>query len=130
MPRRKTRQIRKSKEADLTSKNEIKEQSSDVASTLDQIKDQEGVIGYILRADTSAAVDFKDPSKIIDYAILSSSALESAEKVSTAFKLGKIDSIVLECNDLKALLVTVGDHRVSVFMEKTVDHKSICNELV
>lgn len=130
MPRKKIKQIGKLEKADLTSKNETKEQSSDLASILDEIKAQKGVIGYILRADTSAAVDMKDPSKIIDYAILSSSALESAEKISTAFKLGKIDSIVVECSDLKALLVTVGDHRVSVFMEKTMDHKSIYNELM
>jgi predicted regulator of Ras-like GTPase activity (Roadblock/LC7/MglB family) len=130
MPRKKIQQIEKSEQADLTSKNKTKEQSSDLASTLDEIKAQKGVIGYILRADTSAAVDMKDPSKIIDYAILSSSALESAEKISTAFKLGKIDSIVVECIDLKALLVTVGDHRVSVFMKKSMDHRSIYNELM
>jgi len=110
-------------------KAEAKDQVSDLRSTLDKIKAKEGVIGYILRASTSAAVDIKDPSKIIDYAVLSASALESAESLSEAFGLGKLSNIVVEGKDLKVLLLSVGEHRISVFMEKNVDHNPIFKEL-
>ena len=56
---------------------------------LEEIKNSEGVIGYILRNSTSAAIDLKDPSKIIDYAVLSSSALEASEELSELFNLGE-----------------------------------------
>jgi len=42
-------------------------------ANLEEIKTYDGVVGYILRNSTSAAIDLKDPTKIIDYAILSSS---------------------------------------------------------
>jgi predicted regulator of Ras-like GTPase activity (Roadblock/LC7/MglB family) len=110
-------------------KAEVKEQVTDLRIVLDRIKAKEGVIGYILRASTSAAVDIKDPSKIIDYAVLSTSALESGESLSETFGLGKVSNIIVEGKDLKVLSLTIGEHRVSVFMEKNVDHNSIYKEL-
>jgi len=110
-------------------KAEVKEHATDLRMVLDRVKAKEGVIGYILRASTSAAVDIKDPSKIIDYAVLSTSALESGESLSETFGLGKVSNIIVEGKDLKVLSLTIGEHRVSVFMEKNVDHNSIYKEL-
>lgn len=129
MPRKKTPQVETAEQIELAPEVEVKEQVADLRSVLDKIKAKEGVIGYILRASTSAAVDIKDPSKIIDYATLSASTLESAESLSEAFELGKLSNIVVESNDLKILLLTIGEHRISVFMEKNVDHNSIYKEL-
>jgi len=127
--KKKVPQIETAEQIDWAPKAEVKEQVADLRTALDEIKAREGVIGYILRASTSAAVDIKDPTKIIDYAVLSASALESAESLSEAFELGKLSNIVVESNDLKILLVTIGEHRISVFMEKNVDHNSIYKEL-
>ena len=127
--KKKVPQIETAEQIDWAPKAEVKEQIADLRSVLDRIKAREGVIGYILRASTSAAVDIKDPSKIIDYAVLSASALESAESLSEAFELGKLSNIVVESKDLKILLLTIGEHRISVFMEKNVDHYSIYKEL-
>jgi predicted regulator of Ras-like GTPase activity (Roadblock/LC7/MglB family) len=127
--RKKAPQIQTVEQSDWTPKTEVKEQVADLRTVLDKIKAREGVIGYILRASTSAAVDIKDPSKIIDYAVLSASALESAESLSEAFGLGKLSNIIVEGKDLKILLVTIGEHRISLFMEKNVDHNSIYKEL-
>jgi len=129
MPRKKVQQIETSEQVEWTPKTEAKEPLADLRTVLENIKAREGVIGYILRAETSASVDIKDPSKIIDYAVLSASALESVESLSEAFGLGKIYNIVVEGKDLKVLLLTVGEQRVSVFMEKGVDHDLICKEL-
>ena len=110
-------------------KVEAKEPRTDVRSRLEHIKSREGVIGYILRASTSASVDLKDPSKIIDYAILSAAALESGESLSRGFSLGKINSILLEGKDVKILSMTVGEQKLSVFMEKNVNHNSVYRDL-
>lgn len=127
--KKKMPQVETAEQIEWAPKAEVGEQIADMRSVLDKIKAREGVIGYILRASTSAAVDIKDPSKIIDYAALSASTLESAESLSEAFELGKLSNIVVEGNDLKILLVTIGEHRISVFMEKNVDHNSIYREL-
>jgi len=127
--KKKVPQVETTEQIDWAPKAEGKEQVADMRTVLDRIKAREGVIGYILRASTSAAVDIKDPSKIIDYAVLSASALESAESLSEAFGLGALSNIVVEGKDLKVLLVTIGEHRISVFLEKNVDHNSIHKEL-
>jgi len=127
--KKKVPQVETAEQVEWAPKTEVKAQVTDPRTLLDKIKAREGVIGYILRASTSAAVDIKDPSKIIDYAVLSTSALESAESLSEAFELGEITNIVVEGKDLKILLLTIGEHRISVFMEKNVDHNSIYKEL-
>jgi len=127
--KKKVPQVETAEQIDWAPKAEVKEQIADLRAVLDRIKGREGVVGYILRASTSAAVDIKDPSKIIDYAVLSASALESAESLSEAFGLGKLNNIVVEGKDLKILLVTIGEHRISIFMEKNVDHNLIYKEL-
>lgn len=128
--KKKVAQIETTEQVEWAPKIEVKEQRADVRSLLDKLKTREGVIGYILRAATSASVDIKDPSKIIDYAVLSASALESAESLLEAFGLGNVNSIVVEVKDLKVLMLNVGEHRISVFMEKNVDHEPIYRELL
>jgi len=127
--KKKIPQTETTEQVDWAPKAEVKDKVADLRMVLDRIKAREGVIGYILRASTSAAVDIKDPSKIIDYAVLSTSALESAESLAEAFELGEISNIVVEGKDLKILLLAISEHRISVFMEKNVDHNAIYKEL-
>ena len=127
--KKKIPQIETPVQVDWAPEIEVKEQRVDLRAKLERIKAREGVIGYILRAQTSASVDINDPSKIIDYAVLSASVLESVESLLDAFTLGKICNIVVAGSKLKVLLLTVGEHTVSVFMEKNVNHESICKEL-
>jgi hypothetical protein len=127
--KKKIPQIETPAQVDWAPEIEVKEQRVDLRAKLERIKAREGVIGYILRAQTSASVDINDPSKIIDYAVLSASVLESVESLLDAFTLGKICNIVVAGSKLKVLLLTIGEHTVSVFMEKNVNHESICKEL-
>jgi len=113
----------------MPTKSEPQEQIQNLRQNLEDIKTREGVLGYILRASTSAAVDIKDPSKIIDYATLSATVLESGEKISNIFNLGEIKTILLEGTDAKILSVIIGDRRLSIFMEKNVDHNTIYEDL-
>jgi len=102
---------------------------SNLRASLEEIKTYEGVIGYILRNSTSAAIDLNDPTKIIDYAILSSSALDASEEFSGLFNLGDVRQIIVEGKDVKVLSFAVGENKISIFMEKNADREKILRKL-
>jgi predicted regulator of Ras-like GTPase activity (Roadblock/LC7/MglB family) len=103
---------------------------NDLRSKLEEIKTYDGVIGYILRNSASASIDLKDPAKIIDYAILSSSALDAGEELSELFNLGELKDVVIEGEDVKMLSITDGENNVSVFLEKDADLDKVLNKLL
>jgi hypothetical protein len=65
-------------------------------TSLEEIKNYDGVIGYIMRNTTSASIDLKDPAKIVDYAILSSTAFEATDEFSRLFGLGNLKNITVK----------------------------------
>ena len=101
----------------------------DLRTTLEEIAKYEGVIGYILRNSTSAAIDLKDPTKIIDYAILSSSLFDAGEEMSTLLNIGDIKNIIIEGKDAKIISLTVNENKISVFMEKNANSEKILKKL-
>lgn len=107
----------------------VETSTNDLRARLDEIKAYDGVIGYILRNSTSAAIDLKDPTKIIDYAILSSSALDASQEMSELFNLGDVKDIIVEGKDVKVLSLTVDENKISVFMEKNADCGKILKKL-
>lgn len=113
----------------VPNKNNLEEKIENLQGNLANIKARKGVIGYIFRNQKSASVDIEDPSKMIDYAILSSTVLDSGEYMTTAFELGKVNHILVEGEGVKVLLLTIGDQRISVFMNKKVDHNVIYKDL-
>jgi hypothetical protein len=119
----------KPKEAEETEPTKPKPKTKDPLETIQkklrQVKNQEGMIGYILRGKDSASIDLNDPTKIIDYAILSTTIFETGQEMSTMYEIGNVDSIVLESQNAKVLSLEVCDHRLSVFMEQNVDHQQV-----
>jgi len=109
----------------------LKETSSvsNLRTNLEEIKAYEGVIGYILRNSTSASIELKDPTKVIDYAILSSSALDASEELSELFSLGEVKDIIVEGKNVKVLSLTVEENKISIFMDKDVDCEKILRKL-
>jgi predicted regulator of Ras-like GTPase activity (Roadblock/LC7/MglB family) len=101
----------------------------DLRSNLEEVKGYNGVIGYILRNSTSAAIDLKDPTKIIDYAILSSSAIDVGEEFTKLFNLGEFKDIVVEGKDVKMLSLTDGENKISVFLEEEADLEKVLRKL-
>jgi len=128
-PKKKPMQIEVEEQVDWAPKIEEKTEIADLRAALERIKSREGIIGYIIRGPTSASIDINNPSKIIDYAALSAEAHEFGEDFSETFGLDKISSIVLEGKDLKILCLAKGEQRLSIFMEKNVDHKAIYNQI-
>ena len=93
-------------------------------SSLIEINKVEGVKGYILRNTTSAVINLQNPAKLMDYALLSSQATDACQEISNLFKL-EVTKTVIEGADLKVLSMIIGKNRLSVFMEKNVDHIDI-----
>lgn len=128
MPRKKKNNVQEV--ADLAEPVAVEESRVDMIRTsLEEIKAHDGVIGFILRNSKSATIDLKDPTKIIDYAILSSSAFETSEVLSEDFKLGTVRSIVIQGEDKKVLSLTDDGNRISVFIEKDVEWEKILKKL-
>ncbi len=100
-----------------------------IQANLQNIKTREGIVGYIFRTPKSASIDLKDPTKIIDYAVLSSTVLEAGENMANVFELGNISKATLEGKDVKILTLKIGDNRLSIFMDKTVDQDRIYKDL-
>ncbi|MEM2319363.1 MAG: hypothetical protein QXQ63_01300 [Candidatus Bathyarchaeia archaeon] len=101
----------------------------DLKECLDRIKESEGIIGYIIRNTKSASIDLKDPSKLIEYAIISSASLESGKELSELFSLGEISSVTIEGGNANVISIAFSDYRVSVFTEKTADLEKILEKL-
>jgi predicted regulator of Ras-like GTPase activity (Roadblock/LC7/MglB family) len=102
---------------------------NDLCRSLEEIKNCEGVIGYILRNTSSASIDLKDPTKITDYAILSSLAFDAGGDFSELFDLGDVRSVVIEGKSIKMLSTIVNENKISVFMEKNTDVEKILRKL-
>lgn len=94
---------------------------NDLRAKLKEIGGHEGVIGYILRNSHTATIDLRDPARIIDYAILSSSAIDTGKELSDLFNIGNIKSIIVEGKKTKILTMIINENRISIFMEKNAD---------
>ena len=108
---------------------EDEQTSANLRANLEEISKYDGVIGYILRNTTSATIDIKDPTNIVDYAVLSSSAFEAGKEFSELFDLDKIENILIEGKDVKVISLSLGDNKVSVFMEKKANHDKVLRKL-
>ena len=117
------------KESTMAPKLKLQHRIKNLQTNLVNIKTREGIIGYIFRTPKSASIDLKDPTKIIDYAVLSSTILEAGEKLANTFELGNIHKVTLEGKDVKILTLKIGNNRLSIFMDKTVDQDRIYKDL-
>ena len=106
-----------------------KTKTESLQEKLQEIKDQEGIIGYILRDEKSASIDLKDPKKIIEYAMLSSTAFDVGQNISEDLQMGELQTILLESEETKLLSMNIDDQRLSLFMEKNVNHEKIYKEI-
>ena len=113
----------------MSAQNKSRNDVEALQEKLQSIKGREGIIGYILRGPNSASIDLKDPTKIVDYAILSTTAFETGQDLSAMFEIGEVDSIITEGEETKILSRVVNNHRLSIFMEKNVDHNKLCKDL-
>ncbi len=98
---------------------------TDLSKNLAEIRKAKGVVGYILRNATAATIDLKEPEKLVEYAILSSQALDSSREISELFDLGDVESILIEGKEIKALCMVINENKIGIFMETNADHTHI-----
>jgi predicted regulator of Ras-like GTPase activity (Roadblock/LC7/MglB family) len=103
--------------------------SPDLAKELSKICKREGVLGYILRDTSTATIDLKNPEKIVEYALLTSQALESSQELSQLFGTGEFRNALIEGKDVKALCMMVGESKINIFMEKSADHIDLLDDV-
>ena len=118
MPRKKSAKRKEKIPEKKIFSTEKDEEVEVLKARLESVKDMPEVIGYILRNSRSATINTKDPTKIIDYAMLSSATIEAAEKLVDAFQLGEAEKITLEGNVAKLLSLSIGENSISIFMDK------------
>ena len=111
--------------------SEIEEETDydSLLSAAQEIRRQTEIVGYILKSEEKATVDLNEPTRMIEYALLSSQAFESSEAIASSFDLGAAETIVVEGKNLKALCIDLGPNKISVFMKKSADHSYLVNAL-
>src|SRR5208283_3341342 len=79
-----------------------------LSASLAEIRKLKGVLGYILRSNTSAILDFTGPYKITENAILSSQIHDSCQEIEKQFNLGEMESVLVEGENVKVLCMSIG----------------------
>lgn len=102
---------------------------SRLRANMEEIRNYDGVVGYILKNTTSASIDVKDPTKIIDYAILSSTIFDMTEEFSTLFNLEDVKDIIINGKNLKIVSLSVGKNRISIFLESNSDTDKVLEKI-
>jgi predicted regulator of Ras-like GTPase activity (Roadblock/LC7/MglB family) len=101
-----------------------------LSASLAEIRKLKGVLGYILRSNTSAILDFTEPDKITENAILSSQIHDSCQEITKQFNLGEMESVLVEGENVKVLNMIMGENNISVFMEKNATHSGIIKRIL
>ena len=101
-----------------------------LTASLAEIRKLKGVLGYILRSNTTAIIDVTEQDKIIEYAILSTQISESSLEMAKQFNMAEIESVLVEGKNVKVLCMSVGENRISVFTEKTATHAYIIKRIL
>ena len=103
---------------------------SSLSASLAEIRKLKGVIGYILRSNSSAILDFAEPDSITENAMLSSQIHDSCREIGKQFNLGKMESVLVEGKNVKVLCMSIGENDISIFMEKNAAHSWIIKRIL
>ncbi len=114
----------------VTSVGEENSAFASLSASIAEICKLKGVLGYILRSNTSAIIDLNEKDKIISYAILSSQMNDSSIEIAKQFNLGDIECMLVEGENVKVLCMTIGENKISIFMEKTATHARIIKRIL
>ena len=101
-----------------------------LTNKMQEIKQHNGIIGYIIRGTKSASIDLKDPKKIIDYAILSSTVSDIFRKLIETLKIEEPEHTIIENDEMKLMSIKIEKKSISIFMENTVDHNKLYRKLI
>jgi len=98
--------------------------------SLGEIRKLQGVIGYILRSNTSAMLDLDELDKISEYAALSYQLNESSLEIAKQLNVAEVESVLVEGGKTKVLFIRIGENKISIFMEKSTSHSGIIERIL
>ncbi len=101
-----------------------------LSASLVEISKLKGVLGYILRSNSTATLDISESDKIIQYALLSSQINDGCQEMAKQFNLGETESMLVEGANVKVLCMNIGENKISVFMEKSATHAWIIKRIL
>jgi predicted regulator of Ras-like GTPase activity (Roadblock/LC7/MglB family) len=102
---------------------------SRLATNLVELSKLEGVVGYILRSNSSALIDLPKQVSIADLALLTFQIYCSTGEMAKQFNMNDIESVLVEGKDLKVLSVAIGKNKIDVLLKKTASHALIVKEI-
>jgi predicted regulator of Ras-like GTPase activity (Roadblock/LC7/MglB family) len=108
----------------VTSDNDNQEYEV-LLEAVQKLRRSKDIEGYLLKSETKATVDLNDSTKIIEYAMLTSQAFESAETLSSSLNIGSIETVLIEGETIKTLCINQGQNKLGVFMKKGTDDEDI-----
>jgi predicted regulator of Ras-like GTPase activity (Roadblock/LC7/MglB family) len=101
-----------------------------LSATLAEIRKLKGVLGYILRSNTTAIIDLSNADIIPEYAMLSAQVFDCSGGIAKQFGLIDVESVLVEGKKVKLLCMRIGENRISVFMDKTCAHAWIVKRIL
>ena len=101
-----------------------------LGTSLAEIRKLKGVLGYIMRGNTSAVLDLAERDKISQYALLSYQLRESSLEIARQLNIAEIESALVEGKSLKVLFMKIGENNINVFMEKSANHSKIIKRVL
>lgn len=115
---------------DDTTLNKEDQVFTELSKNLAEIRKTKGVVAYILRNANTATIDLEEPEKLVEYALLSSEAMDSSQEIAELFELGDIESILIEGKEIKTLCMNINGNKISIFMETNTDHTHILKRIL
>lgn len=104
------------------------EKPKTIRDLLEEIKAQENVIGYAIR-NGATNIDLKDPTKLLEFAILSSASIDAGEELSTLFNVGQIKHITVIGKNVKIVSLILDGNKISLFLERNTNPEEIIEKL-
>ena len=98
-------------------------------NNLKNLNKLKGVLGYIIRNTSSATIDLKEPEKLVEYAIFTSQVMDSSMELAELFALGDLNTILVEGEELKVLIMMIKENKINLFMQKSVDHIELAKKV-
>ena len=98
-------------------------------NNLKNLNKLKGVLGYIIRNTSSATIDLKEPEKLVEYAIFTSQVIDSSMELAELFALGDLNTILIEGEELKVLIMMIKENKINLFMQKSVDHIELAKKV-
>ena len=98
-------------------------------NNLKNLNKLKGVLGYIIRNASSATIDLKEPEKLVEYAIFTSQVMDSSMELAELFALGDLNTILIEGEELKVLIMMIKENKINLFMKKSVDHIELAKKV-